>query len=188
MAQSNDQAGTADCPAGELTLETAMARHEPALLRYAARLLRNAEAAQDVVQDTFIRLHRNWGPRFQGGDHVAHWLYRTAHNCAVDFIRRESRLKKLHDTAAVEPAVGLETVAPPQGPDPAEERRQLALEHLAGLEPPERQVLLLRLQEGLSYRDISRVTGRSEGNVGCLLHHATKKLTASLKKAGVIGS
>lgn len=188
MAQSNDQTGTADCPAGEWTLETVMARHEPALLRYAARLLNNAEAAQDVVQDTFIRLHQQRGRQFQSGDHIAHWLYRTAHNRAVDYIRRESRLKKLHETAADEPAVGLEKISVPSTPDPAEERRQLALEHLARLDPAERQVLLLRLQDGMSYRDISRVTGRSEGNVGCLLHHATKNLTASLKQAGAIGS
>lgn len=44
------------------------------------------------------------------------------------------------------------------------------------LDLTEQQVVLLRLQEGLSYQEIGGITGRSEGNVGCILHHAVKKL------------
>jgi RNA polymerase sigma-70 factor (ECF subfamily) len=169
-------------PAQTPAFEDVMALHETALLRYAARLLNNADAAQDVVQETFIRLHRRWGPGGPQGDHILPWLYRTAHNAAVDFIRREERLRALHEKAVEEsgPPVTL-----PATDDPAE-RTRLALEHLARLAPGEREVLVLRLQEGLSYQDISRATGRTVGNVGCLLHHAVKKLSANLKRAGVL--
>lgn len=167
-----------------MTLEMVMAAHESALLRYAARLLNNAEAAQDVVQDAFIRLHRNWGTRVSDDGRLPGWLYRTTHNAAVDYIRRESRLKRLHEAHAQE----VDSADRPTQTEAleAKDRRQLALEHLARLESAEREVLVLRLQEGLSYREISRVTGRTEGNVGCLLHHATRNLTQNLKKAGVI--
>ena len=47
---------------------------------------------------------------------------------------------------------------------------------------PERQVLLLRLQEGLSYAEIADVTGRSSGYVGTLLHQAVKKLAATIQQ------
>jgi RNA polymerase sigma-70 factor (ECF subfamily) len=50
----------------------------------------------------------------------------------------------------------------------------------------ERQVVLLRLQEGLSYQEISRITGRSEGNVGCLLHHAVRKLGKWVKPTSAV--
>lgn len=170
--------GPAETPA----FEDVMARHETALLRYAARVLNNADAAQDVVQEIFIRLHRRWGPEGPRGDHILPWLYRTAHNAAVDFIRREERLRRLHEKAVEEagPAVTL-----PATDDPGE-RTRLALEHLARLAPAEREVLVLRLQEGLSYQDIGRVTGRTVGNVGCLLHHAVRKLSENLKRAGVL--
>jgi DNA-directed RNA polymerase specialized sigma24 family protein len=46
--------------------------------------------------------------------------------------------------------------------------------------------VILRLQEGLSYQEIAGITGRTEGNVGCILHHAVKKIAAGLKKSGVI--
>ena len=54
------------------------------------------------------------------------------------------------------------------------------------LDPAEQQVLLLRIQESLSYREISLVTGRTEGNVGCILCNAVRKIGASLKKAGLV--
>ncbi|MFN2351679.1 MAG: sigma-70 family RNA polymerase sigma factor, partial [Kiritimatiellia bacterium] len=60
------------------------------------------------------------------------------------------------------------------------------LECLRHLSVPEQQIMVLRLQEGLSYREISRITGRTEGNVGCILHHAVKKVSTKLKKAGII--
>jgi RNA polymerase sigma-70 factor (ECF subfamily) len=68
------------------------------------------------------------------------------------------------------------------------EKHDVVLGLMHTLHPREQQVLLLRLEEGLSYKEISRVTGRSEGNVGNLLHHAVRKLSTSLKKAGVITS
>lgn len=164
--------------------EDVMTRHEPALLRYAARLLNNADAAQDVVQETFIRLHRRWGPGGPRGDHLLPWLYRTAHNAAVDFIRREERRRRLHQQAADE----MEQSLPPPAAsaDDHDERLRRVLAHVAELSPGEREVLLLRLQEGLSYQDISRVTGRTIGNVGCLLHNAVRRLSQSLKQAGVV--
>ena len=172
-------------PGGSVTLEAVVSTHESALLRYAARLLNNAEAAQDVVQDAFLRLHRHWTSVMSDG-RLSPWLYRTTHNAAVDYIRRESRLRALHEKQAADPAVGAADPVPAAVADAREERKRLALDHLAKLDPPERQVLILRLQEGLSYREIGAVTGRTEGNVGCLLHHATKKLAQSLKQAGVL--
>jgi RNA polymerase sigma factor (sigma-70 family) len=54
------------------------------------------------------------------------------------------------------------------------------------LSPVERQVLLLRLEEGLSYKEIAAVTERSVGNVGKVLHHAVKKLSEKAKEAGLV--
>ena len=182
----SDPKQPADSPAGDVNLDAVVAAHAPALLRYVTRLLNNASIAQDIVQETFLRLWRRAGAWPAAPRALSAWLYRTAHNTAVDHIRRETRLRRLHETQADDPAVGPgdPPVAPAAALDEVE-RRRLALEHLARLAPAERQVLLLRLQEGLSYREISLITGRSEGNVGCLLHHATQNLAARLRQAGV---
>jgi RNA polymerase sigma-70 factor (ECF subfamily) len=160
----------------ETQLEALVCEHQGGLLRYAARFLGDATAAQDVVQEVFIRLCRNWEPAACPEGRLRFWLYRLTHNVAVDYARRQNRLRRLHQDHADVTAANR---ADP-GHDP-ETRTRLVLEQLPRLEPPERQVLLLRLQDGFSYKEISEITGRTEGNVGCLLHHAVRKMAALLK-------
>jgi len=165
---------------GSTEFEDVITVHESVLLRYVTRLVNDAAAAQDVVQETFIKLFRVWHNGARPTDNLRPWLYRVAHNTAIDYIRRESRLHYLHEQEASERA------APERNPGEAPERAQIVLDHLRRLDPAEQQVLLLRMQEGLSYREISLITGRTEGNIGCILHHAVKKISASLQNAGLI--
>ncbi|MCH8513824.1 MAG: RNA polymerase sigma factor [Kiritimatiellae bacterium] len=160
----------------EMNLEELMNAHAPSLLRYAARMVRDDHAARDVVQQVFIRYHELQPGERPAIGAVRSWLYRVTHNRAVDLIRKEQRRKKLHETHAEL--------------DLAEERSQRAaqnrqrtravLDHIHLLKENERTVLLLRLQEGLSYREISEVTDLSEGNVGYLLHQAVATLSEKL--------
>lgn len=166
-------------------MEHVVHTYEPALRRYAARLLNNADAAHDVVQTAFIRLHEHWDEcRGWAEDHLRNWLYRTTHNAAVDYIRKEERLRALHGRQAAE----IDEAQPEQATGEMEkaDRIRLVLEHVADLDEAEREVLILRLQEGLSYEEIARITGRTIGNVGCLLHHAVKNIAKELKKSGAI--
>jgi len=166
----------------EKNLEGVMSQYQSALLRYATRVLNNEEAAQDVVQEAFIRLHDNWDKVVQRRVPVKGWLFRTTHNAAVDYIRKESRLRHLHDRQSREREVMEDC-----GEDDSQaERHALVLEHLGALRPKEREVLVLRMQEEMSYKDIAAVINRSEGYVGSLINSATKKLTQSLRQAGVI--
>jgi RNA polymerase sigma-70 factor (ECF subfamily) len=166
------------------SLEGIMSEYQAALLRYATRVLNNAEAAQDVVQEAFIRLHENWDKVTKRRVPVKGWLFRTTHNAAVDYIRKESRLRTLHEKQSSENDC---IVA-----DGEEERREreeryaLVLQHLDALRPKEREVLVLRLQEEMSYKEIAAVIRRSEGYVGSLIHSATKKLSQSLRQTGVV--
>ncbi len=157
-------------------METIVNAHESALLRYAAGILNDPDAAQDVVQNAFIKLFRLWKPGMQPSENLRGWLYRVTHNEAIDHLRRERRIGLLHRRQA-------EEASPPDDPpaDPHSEQLEAVLAGVRKLDPAERQVLLLRLQEGLSYRDISRITGRTEGNVGCILHHAVRKLGRMLR-------
>ncbi len=158
--------------------------YQKPLLRYATRLLCNATLAQDVVQMVFVKLFRNWSPLQEAGGDLKPWLFRVAHNEAVDLIRGESRRKRLHDCGAAEAEIlygGRHT-----DPMPDQDRRDLVLSCLDTLGPDERQVILLRLQQNLSYDEIAAVISRPRGTVGSLLHTAIKKLARQVsRKEGV---
>jgi len=167
--------------AGETTvddgrMEAILVAYEAALLRYATRITRNPFAAQDVVQTAFLRLCSHWSGDWQPSDRLKNWLYRVTHNEAVNHIRREARRRDLHEAAARE-----FEIAPAD--DPMAERREQVLEQLTRLKPHEQQVLVLRLQEGCSYAQIAAITGRSQGNVGNILHHAVARLAGLVAKA-----
>jgi len=165
-------------------MEAIVAEFEAPLLRYATRILNNPTTAQDVVQNVFIKLFRLWREGTHPDDRLKGWLYRVTHNEAVDHVRRESRLSTLHEKHAEEQRS--------QCPDGQhcrpgdDDRKALVLQHVRALKPREQQVVLLRLEEGLSYREISEATGRTEGNVGNILHHAVRKLSVRLKRAEAI--
>lgn len=160
-----------------------MEQYQSALLRYAARVLNNEDAAQDVVQETFIRLHGNLEKITKRGVQLKGWLFRTAHNAAVDYIRRESRRRNLHERQARQADLLKPDCDVQREHD---ERKKLVMQHLSILKPKEREVLVLRLQEGMSYKEIAAILKRSEGYVGTLVHTATKKLSQSLRQAGVV--
>lgn len=154
-------------------LPAVLDRYQVRLLRQAGAILLDGDAAQDVVQESFLRLLGN-GHRI---DDLPAWLHRVTHNLAVDHLRREARLKKLH----VDAAEGAEALAEPA--DRALDRREIAerlQQEIQGLAPNERAVLYLKVKEGRSYKEISRITGLTTSNVGYLIHQAVKKLSTRL--------
>lgn len=161
-------------------MEAIVTEYETPLLRYATRVVNSPTLAQDVVQNVFIKLFRGWDEGMQPSAALKGWLYRVTHNEAVDFIRRESRLKVLHEKHAE----NVKTSCPDgvHCPAPLDDRKQTVMANLKRLTAVEQQIILLRMEEGLSYHEISEVTGRSEGNVGNILHHAVKKLSVMMKK------
>ena len=165
-----------DAPDRPVTVETVVTEYETPLLRYASRILSNHAAAQDVVQNVFIKLVRAWEDGTRPSVHLKSWLYRVTHNEAVDHIRQESKRSLLHIEQSEDPALG--STEEEKKPD---DRMALVLKQLHTLHPRERQIVLLRLEEGLSYTEISAITGRTEGNVGNILHHAIRKLAVGVK-------
>ena len=150
-------------------VSSALGRYEAPLMRYAARLLDDAEMARDVVQDCFVRLCEQRPETLDG--HLAEWLFTVCRRRSIDHLRRNGRMHRLDD---VEPAVRME--------DPVERREeeQTLLDRVARLPKLQQEVLLLKFQEGLSYKQISAITMTSVGNVGYLLHHALRTLRSQL--------
>jgi RNA polymerase sigma-70 factor (ECF subfamily) len=176
---SNDK----EAPSGPLNLEGVMGQYQSVLLRYATRLLNNADMANDVVQEAFIRLHANWKHVIELEGLLKPWLFRTTHNVAIDLIRKESRRKLLHQRQSIQMDV---YASETESMDDQSARQALILQYVNMLKPKEREVLILRLQEEMSYKEIASIINRSEGYVGTLIHCATKKLSQRLRQAGVI--
>lgn len=157
-------------------LEELMDLYAAALLRYAERLVRNPHSAQDVVQQVFIK-YSGLDSKKQPKEHaIRAWLYRATHHQAVDLIRAEQRRKKLHEAHGEAQKNATDTSTA--------HSTQRVLEKLHLLDDQEQQVVVLRLQEGLSYREISEVTGLKEGHVGYLLHQAVRQLAQHFQNEG----
>ncbi len=148
--------------------------HAPSLHRYAARLLCDADTARDIVQQVFIRLSQLGESKQPAPGAAKSWLYRCTHNLAVDTIRAEQRRKKLHEEHVRRKSLD-------QSP-PSSGKLEQVLHLIDRLDEKSKSVLLLRLQEGLSYREIAQTTGLKDGHVGYLLHHAVRQLTEWLQE------
>ena len=148
--------------------------YEARLLRYAHRVLGDWDQAHDVVQETFLKLCRQDSSELNG--RLAQWLYTVCRNHALDIKRKESRMNV---------AVNMEmTQAEPARPQL--QRLELAdesarvLEAVEELTDAQQDCLRLKFQEGMSYREISGITGMSVSSVGFTLHTALKILRQRL--------
>ena len=159
--------------------EVLVSTYEGPLLRYSTRVLNNAALAQDVVQETFLRLLHSWKGEFVPSPQLSAWLYRVAHNCAVDQMRRESRRDDLHKRHASEQ---VDFEPPDRGAAfRISEDAERAARALKNLSVREQQLVILKVYEEKSYKEIAEITGLTVGNVGYILHHAMKKMAAELQ-------
>jgi len=147
-----------------------MRTHERPLMRYATRLLGDVESARDVVQDSFLKLCSQSSEQLDG--HLKAWLFTVCRNRSFDLLRRkDGRMETLQEhEAAIET---VDTVA-------EQEESGRVRDQIRTLPDRQQEVLRLKFQEGLSYREIAAITDASVSNVGFLLHTALKTLRGRL--------
>jgi RNA polymerase sigma factor (sigma-70 family) len=163
---------------GQEWIRAAVETYQGRLIRYARLITGDAETARDAVQETFLRLCRENPRRIQ--DHLAAWLFRVCRHRALDARRKEDRMVSIDQSPQGIPASGGVGV---DGLDRRLDERQeygRVLAALTELTPLQQEVLRLRFQEELSYREISSVTGRSLSHVGVLIHDGMKGLRRKL--------
>ncbi len=151
-------------------------------------MLRNREDARDVTQEAFVKAYRNLST-FRLESSFYTWLYRIAMNLTIDFTRKRKRRERAgfdEGIATRDGDGGIAEVHHGDSPSRALERKQLFNRIMAAMEDlPEdqRQVILLREMEGLSYKEISEVMDIPEGTVMSRLFYARKKLQKMLADA-----
>lgn len=185
MAVKQPDDSSASPPEWE-TIEQVFAAMESPLLIYARRLLGDFNTAEDIVQDAFMKLHA----QFQQVRTPQAWLYRTVHNLAIDHQRRASKVILFEPTTKE----GDDTIHNPSDSQPMPDEQiarweGIGLVRLAveTLDLRSRELVKLRFNEDLSYKEISDRTGLTVGHVGYLLHHALKAIAIELDKVGVGG-
>jgi len=151
-------------------------RHNDAVFRYLLRLCQHRDTAEDVFQDAWgkiVKARDSYRPTAK----FSTFLYRVAHNCFIDHIRRNKRHTR---TAAVEPD---------SQPDPAdlpevETERSLARRRLEAalqeLPEEQRDVFLLSEEAGLSLDQIASVTDSNRETAKSRLRYAVNKLRAAI--------
>jgi RNA polymerase sigma-70 factor (ECF subfamily) len=166
--------------AGDARAFTALVhRHQSALLRHARGLLGSDGAHEDVVQEVFLKLARErlepQAVPADGGGGLAAWLHTVTRNACMDTLRSESRRRaRERSVATTEAAPGGQQIVE------AEDTRARVERAIAELPVDQREVLVLRLLAGRSYREIAEVTGKKVGTVGWLISEGVKALSVSL--------
>jgi RNA polymerase sigma-70 factor (ECF subfamily) len=150
------------------------------------RLCRSESVADDLVQETFLRIHRARGS-FAAGARLVPWSYAIARNVWIDHTRSPSKTRE--KVAAGEDDPGIDA---PTGPDADGEQVAIARDlaraverTLAKLPPNQREAFVLIRYEGMSVADAAEVLGATEGAVKLRAFHAYEALRAELGAMGV---
>ncbi len=161
-----------------LSLAALFEEEESALLHYALGLVGRRGIAEELVQETFLRLHPVWGEV----ENPRGWLYRSLRNLAINHLRaRKPEAELQEETVATEDTLPTEAMG---------RNEAVGIVRLLLSEMPEedRQLVSLKYHDDLKYQEISRRTGLSVSNVGYRLHHLLKGLADGLRRAGIEGS
>jgi RNA polymerase sigma-70 factor (ECF subfamily) len=165
-------------------LDRLIEQYQHRLLRYLVYLTGNRELAEDLFQETWIRVLER-GHQYDGKHEFSTWLYAVARNLTIDYLRKKSPasldgLMEKEERAPLEPAdtrpLAWEVVA-------QQEQAERISAVLAGIPAEYRETVVLRFQEGLALEEIAAVTRTRLGTVKSRLYRGLNLLMSRLKGA-----
>jgi RNA polymerase sigma factor (sigma-70 family) len=164
-----------------------MGRHASAVLNVIARIVREAGAAEELAQDTFVKAFgalRSFDPAYK----FSNWILRIAHNTAIDYLRRRrpdtvSIDEESPGQAVTEALVDDREASPFDRAAHADLRADLE-KALAAIRPEYRRMVVMRYLEDLSYEDIAEVLDLPLGTVKSHLHRARAEMARLMARGG----
>ncbi len=161
-------------------IRRAIEEHEGPLLRYAGRLVRDLDLARDAVQETLLTLCRE--PQAASQEGLREWLYVVCRHRALEILRKEKRMQTAHERGAA--AGAIRTTAPDRAEARSDRGEQSgrAARIIGSLPERQQEIVRLKFQSGLSYREIARVMDLSVSNVGVTLHTAMKAIRRAMSE------
>lgn len=181
------QSGKGDMSAFELLVR----RHQEPLINYIHRLINDYHRAEDLAQETFLRIFQN-ASRYQPTASFKSWMYTIATNLSRNEVRNRTRWHTysledlveegadIHETSLMEDTRYLPDVLAEKN-----ERKQLVRKALAQLPENQRLALTLVTYQDLRYEEVAEILGTSEGAVKALIHRARQRMKKLLIKAGL---
>ena len=169
LTMAIDQSRVGGIPSPAASFEALYRASADAVYAYAASLLRDRSAAEEVTATAFeraFRKQRSFNPR-RGTQRA--WLFGIARNAALDELRRRKRIAALSDDQHVEEPG-------PENEAEAAERRATVRAALAALDPRDRELIAQKVHAGLSNPEIAKVLGISPSNAGTRVHRAVTRL------------
>jgi RNA polymerase sigma-70 factor, ECF subfamily len=167
-----------------------VSRYQDRLYNVAYRILLNRHEAEEVVQETFLKVLENIG-QLRGRVSFAAWLFRIAHNLCVDILRSRQRRgtaavisfdpQSMNNGDSYEARTGAVCQVADPGLDPALkasefEQEELISQSIQRLPDVQRSVIVLHDIEGFSYVEIAEIVGSSVGTVRSRLYYGRQKL------------
>lgn len=160
--------------------DTLYQRHRGRLFRFLVREAGSREAGEEIYQEAWLRLIRHRGD-YRVEARFGTWIYRLAHSCLVDHLRKQGRRWRHEETVAELPEEAACPLPSPEG----EWGRHLTARALAGcmaqLPAEQREVFLLKEETGFSLAEIAEITGAGLEAAKSRLRYALKKLRRCLE-------
>lgn len=157
-----------------------VAAYRDTVFRLALRMCGNEADADEVAQEAFLDAWRGL-PNFRGESRFSTWLYQLTTHAAIDLLRREKRQPATEDIADVSAA---DHAPGPQQQAEQNERRQAVRQAILALPPEQRQVIVLRFMQELSYEEIGAALHLPAGTVKSRLNRAKAALKEILSQNG----
>ncbi|MCB1023361.1 MAG: sigma-70 family RNA polymerase sigma factor [Acidobacteria bacterium] len=162
----------------EETFEELVRRYQRPIVSYVYRMLNDYDLSLDVAQEVFIKVYNSL-ERYSSDYKFSTWLYRIAHNAAIDHIRRRSGKEQSLETESSDGTYQLQIESPRPTPEEDRERSEWRNEIEAVvkcLPSVYRELIVLRHSKDLSYGEISEVTGLPLGTVKNRLFRAREMM------------
>ncbi|MGO4913624.1 RNA polymerase sigma factor [Leeuwenhoekiella sp. W20_SRS_FM14] len=156
-----------------IKFEDLVSEYKERLYWHIRRMVVSHEDADDVLQNTFIKVYKNLDT-FNGDSQVYTWLYRIATNESLTFINKRKRTTHLSSEDFQESLITNLTSDPYFNGDEAQLKLQQAIDTLPA---KQKQVFIMKYYDELQYNEISEILGTSEGALKASYHHAVKKIT-----------
>ncbi len=188
-AGQSDETLAAEAARGsERAFRELVERYQRPVFALILRIVRRPDSAEDLAQETFLKAYRALGG-FDPGRKFSSWLFKIAHNAALDELRRQGTELLSLDAPPGPDEAPVEMPEDPKAENPLArlESREAgrALERaVARLRPQYREVLLLRFAQELSYEEIAEVLGIPLGTVKIHLFRARAELARAMRAEG----
>ena len=170
----------------DASFEELVRRYQRPIVSYVYRMIGDYEAALDLTQDVFIKVYGSLA-RYRSEYKFSTWIYRIAHNAAIDYLRRTGpRTQELETEDGYARPIPSGSMTPEQESERKERCAEIE-DVVRALPPAYRELIILRHGHDLSYDEIAEVTGLPLGTVKNRIFRAREAMRSPLVARGITG-